>query len=111
MATSWPLDAHAASRGGDTDHERTTQRNRPHCGVERWNIKTGLDRDARQVDTRHVVATNIVQLRALTPPATLPTNARIRPVETTVYRLSALLLRYKEETDSDYHLVLADTGG
>lgn len=105
-----PVAAHAGS-GGDTDHERTTERNGAACGVERWNVKTGLDPDARLVDLRHVVPTTILRLRALTPPTALPADARIRPVETTVYRVDALLLRYKEEQDSDYHLVLADTGG
>lgn len=81
------------------------------CGVERWSVKTGTDPDARLVNQRAVTPTNIIHLRSLTPPAQLPLNARVRPVETTVWGLDAILVRYKEETDSDYHLVLSDTGG
>ncbi len=81
------------------------------CGVERWSVKVGMDPDARLVDQRTAVPTNIVQLRALSAPASPPLNSRVKPVETTVWSLDAILLRYKQEDDSDYHLVLADTGG
>jgi len=81
------------------------------CGVERWSVKVGMDPDARLVDQRTAVPTNIVQLRALPAPASPPLNRRVRPVETTVWSVDAVLVRYKQEDDSDYHLVLADTGG
>jgi len=81
------------------------------CGVERWSVKVGMDPDARLVDQRTAIPTNIVHLRALPAPASPPLNRRVRPVETTVWSLDAVLLRYKQEDDSDYHLVLADTGG
>ncbi len=81
------------------------------CGVERWSIKTGTDPDARLVDLRTVVPTNIIHLRALPAPAQPPLNSRVRPVETTVWGLDATLVRYKQEDDSDYHLVLSDAGG
>jgi len=81
------------------------------CGVERWSVKVGMDPDARLVDQRTAIPTNIVQLRALPAPASPPLNHRVRPVETTVWSLDAVLVRYKQEDDSDYHLVLADTGG
>jgi hypothetical protein len=41
----------------------------------------------------------------------LPSRNRVRPVETTVFSVSAKLLRVKQEADSDFHLVLSDTGG
>src|SRR5205085_8032032 len=81
------------------------------CGVERWRVKVGLDPDARLVKQNIVVATTIVHLRSLHPPATLPRLSRVRPVETTVWAVDAILLRYKIEEDSDVHLVIADTGG
>ncbi len=81
------------------------------CGVERWSIKTGTDPDARLVDPRTVVPTNIIYLRALPAPAQPPLTHRVRPVETTVWGLDATLVRYKQEDDSDYHLVLSDAGG
>jgi len=81
------------------------------CGVERWSIKTGTDPDARLVDLRTAVPTNIIHLRALPAPAQPPLNRRVRPVESTVWSLDARLVRYKQEDDSDYHLVLSDAGG
>src|SRR5213082_2646985 len=67
------------------------------CGVERWSVKTGMDGDAHLVNQRHVVQTNIVRLRSLHPPATLPRSGRVQPVETTVWSVDAILLRYKQE--------------
>jgi len=81
------------------------------CGVERWSVKTGMDPDARLVDQHASTPTNIITLRALPAPAQPPLNARVKPVETTVWSLDAILLRYKQEADSDDHLVLSDTGG
>ena len=81
------------------------------CGVERWLVKTRSHSDVRQVDTRHVVTTTIAQLRALPAPHLLPATRRLRPVETTVYQFDATILRYKEEVDSDVHIVVADASG
>src|SRR2546423_15466837 len=91
--------AHAAGRA-----DRVTA-----CGVERWRVKVGLDSDARLVKQNIVVPTTIVHLRSLRPPATLPRLNRVRPVETTVWSVDAVLLRYKVEEDSDVHVVIADT--
>jgi hypothetical protein len=93
--------AHAASHA-----DRVTA-----CGVERWRVKVGLDPDARLVKQNVVVPTTIVHLRSLRPPVTLPRLRRVRPVETTVWAVDGVLLRYKVEEDSDVHVVLADTGG
>ncbi len=78
------------------------------CGVERWSVKTGTDGGARSVNQRYHFPTTISRLDALTPPGALPSYSRVRPVESTVYTLDATLLRYKQEADSDYHLVLTD---
>jgi hypothetical protein len=82
-----------------------------HDQRQRWAVKTGMDADAHLVNLAHVVPTTIFYLRSLPAPAVLPVRSRLRPVETTVWSLSAVLLRYKMETDSDYHLVLSDSGG
>jgi hypothetical protein len=58
-----------------------------------------------------VVPTTIIHLRSLPAPRFLPLHARLRPVETTVWAVDAILLRYRVEEDSDVHLVIADTGG
>src|SRR5436309_3459868 len=62
------------------------------CGVERWRVKIGTDPDARLVDQRHVVQTNIVRLRSMPPLPTLPRANRVRPVETTVWSVDAILI-------------------
>jgi hypothetical protein len=90
--------------------------NHPHlyggaCGVQRWSVKTGTDSDARSVNLSRVIPTTIEYLDSLRPPASLPNRSRIRPVETTVFQVSASLIRFKQEPDSDYHLVLRDDVG
>jgi hypothetical protein len=55
-----------------------------------------------------VVPTTIANLTGLPKPASLPSNNRIAPTETTVYSITATLTLYKHETDADYHVVLSD---
>jgi hypothetical protein len=50
-------------------------------------------------------------MRALTAPGTLPANNRVQPTETAVFTIMATLTEYKLETDSDYHIVIADASG
>ena len=84
------------------------------CGKERWAVKTGTDDDAAAVATAPVDST-VAALRALPAPSQTELDShptqRIAPVETTVYRVSATLVEYKRETDSDFHLVIADAAG
>jgi hypothetical protein len=89
------------------EHEPTVGQ----CGVERWSIKTGTDSGAKRVNQKAVTATNIFHLRSLVPPSSIPLTSRVKPVETTEYQVPATLLRIKQEDDSDYHLVLSDSGG
>lgn len=83
-----------------------------NCGVERWKIKTLGDAEAANVYYSRPVEMQIRTLRTLPAPARADldaaTDRRFSPVETTKYRVHALLLEYKLETDSDYHLVIAD---
>lgn len=81
------------------------------CGVERWAVKTGTDADAGLVNLNSTTSTTISYLRGLTAPASLPSNNRIQPTETTQFVLNATLVEYKLETDSDYHLVIKDSAG
>lgn len=84
----------------------------PHCGLERWAVKTGTDPAATQVDLNTVHPTTIAALTALPVPAGFSQDAgRLAPVEDTVYQVQATLKEYKMEADSDYHLVLADAAG
>ncbi|GCE08846.1 hypothetical protein [Dictyobacter aurantiacus] len=100
----------------DTDTDQETLHVNPQsstgsCGVERWSVKTGTDADASKINLQSVTPTTISALRALTAPSSLPSNNRIQPTETTVFQLQDTLTQYKLETDSDYHLILADSSG
>lgn len=98
----------AGSRAEEHENEAVVYRNGQACGVERWSVKTGTDAGARSINLNYHFPTAISRLDALTAPSSLPSSSRVRPVETTVYTLTGTLLRYKEEQDSDYHLVLSD---
>jgi hypothetical protein len=81
------------------------------CGVERWAVKTMTDPAAAQVRLTPQ-ATTIAKLRALRPPTALGPTRR-PPIETRTWKVSAHLVGFKREADSDIHLVIADpnTGG
>src|SRR6185503_930296 len=81
------------------------------CGVERWSVKTGTDADASKINLSSTTSTTIASLDAIPAPSSLPSNNRVQPTETTVYKVSATLTQYKLEADSDYHLVLSDGSG
>jgi hypothetical protein len=81
------------------------------CGVERWSVKTGTDADVGAIDLANPVPTTVAALRSLAKPALLPANTRIRPTETTVYSITAMLSVYKREDDADYHIVIVDSAG
>lgn len=78
------------------------------CGVERWPVKTGTDADRSRVSTS-VVSTSIAALAARGKPSHYPTNNRIAPTELHVWQVTATVTQYKEEADSDIHLVLTDS--
>jgi|GEM_PF-589473 len=79
------------------------------CGVERWSVKTGTDADVAKVDLAHVQDTTVSKLTALTAPVSPPSNNRVAPTETTLFRLRNVTLQgFKLETDSDVHLILSD---
>ena len=47
-------------------------------------------------------------VRKFVRPADLPIDARVEPVELKTYKLNAVILAYKLETDHDFHIVIAD---
>jgi hypothetical protein len=105
-----PQDVHDA----ENDHEalRTSPNSSTgSCGVERWSVKTGTDADVGLINLQSTTQTTIASLTSLPAPSTLPANNRIQPTETTVFQLHDTLTQYKLETDSDYHLILADGSG
>jgi hypothetical protein len=101
----------AGSIAFEGEHEQIVFRGATACGVERWSVKTGLDRDARLVNARTSIPSTIGALRSLAAPIFPPLTRRVRPTETTVFTVGATLLRYRTEGDSDIHLVIADSGG
>jgi hypothetical protein len=81
------------------------------CGKERWSVKTGTDPAAASISLNQWRFTTIATMGNWPRPDSIPASGRIAPYETTVWRLSAALLQYKLEADSDYHLVLEDSFG
>ena len=77
----------------------------------RWSIKIGTDVDAGLVDLNNLVKIDVATLGALERPAPLPRRRRARPIETSVYVVSATLVQFKREPDGDYHLVLKGQDG
>ena len=108
-------DSWQASAGGDVEENEDVVANpmavTASCGVERWAVKTGTDADAGKITLQSTTSTTIASLTSLSAPSSLPSNNRVQPTETTVFRLQATLTEYKLETDSDYHLVLSDGSG
>ena len=81
------------------------------CGVERWSVKTGTDADVGMINLSSSTNNTIVTMRGWTAPSPIPANNRVSPYETTQWVLNATLTQYKLESDSDYHLILADASG
>ncbi|HEY3605860.1 MAG TPA: putative Ig domain-containing protein [Pseudonocardiaceae bacterium] len=106
-----------AVRENPTGDEEEREATVPHpgaitasCGVERWSVKTGTDADVSKINIGSSTSTTIANLAGLSAPGSLPANNRVAPTETTVFQLQATLVEYKLESDSDYHLVLSESG-
>lgn len=81
------------------------------CNSERWSVKTGTDADVSLINLNSTTTTTVANLTALATPATIPDNTRIKPTETTVWVMSAALVKFIRAYDSDYHMVFADSAG
>lgn len=81
------------------------------CGVERWSVKTGTDPDVSSINLASKTIATIASLTSLPAPNPIPANSRVKPTETTVFSVTAMLTVYKREDDSDYHLVISDGSG
>ena len=79
------------------------------CGTERWQVKTGTDRDARSV-TNLPKPTSIAELTSIVAPAhpDARQNSRFPPTELTTFQVTGTLKVIKREVDDDYHVVIAD---
>ncbi|MBI1745235.1 MAG: hypothetical protein HYR55_01445 [Acidobacteria bacterium] len=81
------------------------------CGVERWSVKVGTDAD-RYLINLSAPSTNTIATMITWPyPQPIPRNNRVQPYETTVWVLTTTLVRFKAESDEDFHLVLSDAYG
>jgi len=96
---------------GDSEVEEVIITAAGACGVEREAVKTGTDSTANLVNLTPQ-DTTIANLRSQPLPASLPAATRVsNTAETKLWRVNATLTVYKLETDSDFHLVLADASG
>jgi hypothetical protein len=90
------------------DHALSQER----CGAtERWAVKLGTDPDAAQVDRgtiRDITVGGLNQLPQLRDNVPAHDNETRLPEERVVYRVSGRLALFKNESDSDYHLVITD---
>jgi hypothetical protein len=77
-------------------------------GLVRWAVKTLSDSDRVRVQFQQPVHTTIAALVALPRPEVLSATGRADPVELTVYRVEARVLRRVTEVDRDYHMTVAD---
>src|SRR5207249_1326755 len=75
------------------------------------SVKTGTDQDASLVNLNSPTSTTIASLTARTAPNPIPDSRRVQPTETTLFVLSATLVKYVQAYDSDYHMVLTDSAG
>jgi len=99
------LVATTATRHGPAQEETPTQ-----CGVERWAVKTLTDPAAGQVNFTPKPAM-VEELAALPVPDGFGRDAERLEPEFQVYTVAATLVEFKEEVDSDIHLVIAGESG
>jgi hypothetical protein len=83
------------------------------CGVERWPVKVGEDKDAGKVNLTPR-PTTIVELSGIGEPSNpnIRKDTRFAPTELTTFVISTTLVLIKfEADDDDYHLVIKDNRG
>jgi hypothetical protein len=80
------------------------------CGTERWAIKTLTDPEAGQVNLAPK-PTTVEELAGLPVPGGFGRNAERLAPELQAYTVEATLVEFKEEADSDIHLVLLGKSG
>jgi hypothetical protein len=78
------------------------------CGVERWSVKVGRDKDVSKVSLT-AETTTIADLSELYAPNNPNSrkNSRFK-TELKTYSVSGMLTVIKKEKDQDYHLVITD---
>lgn len=79
----------------------------PGCGLERWKIKTLGDK-FQPGKPGEATITELTKLPAPTRQELTAADSKRFEQETHTYTVKALVIGYKFEADSDYHIVLAD---
>ncbi len=95
-----PASARSASR-----RARSTT---THCGTERWPVKTLEAGPYRRDPVQPATVTQLTEIMPPTREMLDHANTSRFAQETVVYQVTALLIGYKVESDTDYHLVFAD---
>ncbi len=80
------------------------------CGFERWPVKTLTDLKAGQVNLAQKSAT-VEELAGLPVPDGFGRNAERLEPEFQAYTVVATLVEFKQEADSDIHLVILGESG
>ncbi len=81
------------------------------CGEERWPVKTLADKSGRAISRLRPEPATIRQLTSIAGherKELLHAESTRFPEEKHVYKVAALIIGYKVEGDSDFHIVLAD---
>lgn len=79
-----------------------------HCGVERWDIKTLVDSPFTADNVTNVTVEQLIALRAPDKATLMKAESTRFPEEKKVYTLTVAVLGFKEESDSDFHIVIAN---
>ena len=99
-----------AGRAPQGEQEPLTMMAGVRCGVERWSVKTLTDPEASQVNLTPTPST-VEDLTALPVPDGFGRDAGRLPPELQTYTVAATLVEFKEEADSDIHLVIHGSSG
>lgn len=99
--------------GPSTEVEAASTGPGPHCGYERWAVKTGQDALVGSVNLTPKPST-IADLSLLPTPLPpvpnghFPPQVQRKPAEESTYTVSGFVIAYRSENDSDIHLVISD---
>src|SRR5580704_10971219 len=83
-----------------------------YCSGYRWNVKTGQDPQANQVNLASVTKTTVGYLTSLPPQPSLSDSTRFSPTELTQYEVTGTIVDIVPPSsghDGDYHVVIQDS--
>jgi hypothetical protein len=79
-----------------------------YCSGYRWDVKTGQDPQASQVNLGSVTPTTVGFLTSLPAQPNLPDDSRLSPTELTQYEITGTIVDSALQHDNDYHVVIKD---